>query len=109
MFGSLIALCDTLLFVLTIDSSICAILFLSKNMPMRTIADENMSIGVITSDKINPEKNIPNTDVVENNKTVLTVPIIFNPIKKNMVVIPVPTNEIIKIFGNCSNLISIGI
>lgn len=68
-----------------------------------------MSTGVIISERIIPENNIPNTDVVEYSNTVLTAPISFSPIRKNKVDIPVPIIDIIKIFGNCISSISIGI
>ena len=78
-------------------------------MPTRINTDENISTDVISSERINPENNIPNIDVVEYNSTVLTAPINFNPIKKNNVDIPVPIMDIIKILGNCTHSTSIGI
>lgn len=71
--------------------------------------DENMSTVVIVSERIIPENNIPNIDVVEYNRTVLTAPMSFNPIRKNNVDIPVPISDITKIFGNCVHSTFIGI
>ena len=91
------------------DSFPSASRFLKKNIPVRTKASEKISTTVTISAKIKPENTTPKTEVVEYNKTVLTAPIIFIPIKKNNVDIPVPKIDNTKILGNCITSTSIGI
>ncbi len=52
---------------------------------------------------------MPNTDVVEYNRTVRTAPTNFRPIRNNRFEIPVPAIAIIIILGTCSIFTSKGI
>ena len=100
---------DLINFSSVLEDSFSASRFLRKNIPARTKASDKTSTTVTVSARIKPENTTPKTEVVEYNKTVLTAPMSFIPIKKNNVENPVPKIDNTKILGNCIKSTSIGI
>ena len=96
-------------FCMSLSISSSPNLFRNKKIPANTMTVETTFIGVMTSERITPEKIIPKTDVVEYSKIVLTDPIVLSPIKKKIVDIPVSIIDMKIIVGSCIKSISIGI